>query len=166
MVSPEILRRYPFFSGLSIERINNLAKVGEEKSIEQEHNFFLEDQKLSHFYLNLEGTIAIVLEVPKRDVEHKVSDQLSRTLLTKDIVISTIGPGEMFGWSGLVPPHKATASAKAQTKCRVIAFDCNKLLDLFVEDCDFGFTMAQKAAQVIGERLRDIRIESLAAYSE
>ncbi|MGD2157127.1 MAG: cyclic nucleotide-binding domain-containing protein, partial [Anaerolineales bacterium] len=143
MVSPEILRRYPFFAGLSIDRINKLAKVGEEKSFEEEHYFFYEDQKLTHFYLNLEGTIAIVLEVPKRDVEHKVSEQFSRTLLTKDIIISTIGPGEMFGWSGLVPPHKATASAKAQTDCRVITFDCDKLLDVFVEDCEFGYTMAQ-----------------------
>ncbi|MGD2157974.1 MAG: hypothetical protein PVG32_13955, partial [Anaerolineales bacterium] len=64
-----------------------------------------------------------------------------------------------------VPPHKATASAKAQTDCRVITFDCDKLLDVFVEDCEFGYTMAQKAAQVIGQRLRDIRIESLSAYS-
>jgi CRP-like cAMP-binding protein len=87
-------------------------------------------------------------------------------MLTRDIVISTIGPGEMFGWSGLVPPHKATASAKAQTDCRVIVFDCNQLLDVFVDDCEFGYTMAQKAAQVIGERLRDIRIESLSDHSE
>jgi hypothetical protein len=32
MVSPELLRRYPFFGGLSMEEISLLAQMGEEWS--------------------------------------------------------------------------------------------------------------------------------------
>ena len=37
-----------------------------------------------------------------------------------------------------------------------------ELLQTFEEDCRFGYIMTQKSAQVIRERLRDSRIESLA----
>ncbi|MEJ2263225.1 MAG: hypothetical protein P8X95_07250, partial [Anaerolineales bacterium] len=74
--------------------------------------------------------------------------------------------GDLFGWSGLVSPHKATASAKALDACLVLSFDCKELFKVFEEDCRFGYLMIQKAAQVIGERLRDIRIESLALTTE
>ncbi len=165
MISPEILRRYPFFARLAPEQINVLAKMAKEETVETEHIFFREEEDLDHFYLVLEGAVAIVFELPERDVEHKISDQFARKLQTRDVVISTVGPGEVFGWSGLVPPHKATAGSKAVTPCRVVAFDCKALLKAFDEDCSFGYIMTQKAAQVIGERLRDLRIESLAAYT-
>ncbi|MBS1253753.1 MAG: hypothetical protein MAG451_02806 [Anaerolineales bacterium] len=164
MVSPELIRRYPFFSGLSIDQINTLAKVGSEKAVEEGHYFFHEDEELNDFYLVVEGAVAIVFEVPERDVEHKVSEQFNRELKTRDVVISTVGPGAVLGWSGLVPPHKATAGGRALTPCRVIAFDCRELQKTFEEDCRFGYLMMQKAAQIIGRRLRDTRIQSLADY--
>lgn len=164
MVSPELIRRYPFASGLSMDQISTLAKVGNEKTVEEGHYFFQEDEELNDFYLVVEGAAAIVFEVPERDVEHKISEQFTRELKTKDVVISTVGPGNLLGWSGLVPPHMATAGAKALTDCRVVAFDCRELRKAFDEDCEFGYRMMQKAAQIIGKRLRDTRVQSLADY--
>jgi CRP-like cAMP-binding protein len=149
-----------------MDLISVLAKSATEEMVETGHFFFHEDEDLSEFYLALEGAVAIVFELPERGVEHKVSDQFTRKLQTRDVVVSTVGPGEMFGWSGLVPPHKATAGAKAVTPCRVVAFDCKELLKVFDEDCGFGYLMTQKAAQVIRARLRDVRIESLAQFAE
>jgi CRP-like cAMP-binding protein len=162
MISPELIRRYPFFAGLSMEHINILAKAGDEQIVEEGHYFFCEGEVQSTFYVAIEGAVGIVFEVPERGEEPKISDQFARKIKTKDIVISTISPGDMFGWSGLVPPHKATASAKSLTPCRVIAFDTKELLKSFEKDSSFGYLMIQKAAQVISERLRDIRVESLA----
>jgi CRP-like cAMP-binding protein len=166
MVSPELIRRYPFFAGLSIEHINHLAQCGDEESVDTGFYFFHEDEETKKFYLNLEGAVAIVFELPEKDVEHKISEQFTRDFKTKDVVVSTVSPGDVFGWTGLVPPHKATAGAKAVTPCRVIVFDCEKLLQIFKDDCPFGYAMTVKAAQVMRERLRDIRIESLAYISE
>ena len=162
MISPELLRRYPFFAGLSHEELVSMANVGSEINVEAGHYFFHEGDHLVRFYLVVEGAIAIVIEVPDQDVEHKLSGQLTGDLQMKDVVISAIGPGEVFGWSALGPPHDATTSAKSTTPCHVIAFDCQELLPIFEEDCRFGYLMTQKAAQIIRERLRDMRIESLA----
>ncbi len=166
MVSPELIRRYPFFAGLSHEQIVTLAKVADEIAVEAGHYFFHEGDFLKNFYLVLEGAIAIVIELPDQAVQQKLSGQLTGELQTRDVVISAIGPGEVFAWSALVPPHKATAGGKTTTPCRVIAFDCPELLKTFETDCRFGYLMMQKAAQVIRERLRDTRIESLAHAAE
>ena len=109
----------------------------------------------------MEGSVAIVYEVPEREVDQKISDQFMRTLKTKDIVISEVIPGDIFGWHGIVPPFEARAGAKALTPCKVIAFDSKLLMDEFEKDCRFGYIMTQKAAQIISERLRDLRIETL-----
>lgn len=161
MVSPELLRRYPFFSGLSHEYMTKLAKMSEEISVEVDHYFFHEDDELDKFYLTLEGAVAIVIELPEKDVQHKVSDQFLRELKTKDVIVSTVGSGDIFGWSGLIPPYQATAGAKAVTDCRVVAIQSRELRELFEEDCAFGLIMTLKAAQIIRDRLRDLRTETL-----
>lgn len=162
MVSPELLRRYPFFAGLDIDQITELAKVGEELAVEEEHVFFHEGEELDGFYLVVEGEVGIVMALTDRAARHTVSEQFARDLKTKDVVVSTVGEGEVFGWSGLLPPHTATAGAKVLEPGRVVTFDCTVLLPQFEDDCRFGYLMIQKAAQVIRQRLQDIRLESLA----
>jgi len=147
MVSPELLRRFPLFGGLTIEQINTLAMAAEEISVEPGHWFFRQDEELHDLYLVLEGQVGIVVELPRQEV-----------------VTSTVGPGDVFGWSGLVPPHETTAGAKALTPGRVVRFDCQRIRSTFPEDWQFGCLMMEKMAQVIRERLRDLRMEALPAY--
>lgn len=161
MVSPELLRRYPFFAGLSHDYISKLAKMSDEIAVDEGHYFFHEDDVLDKFYLTLEGAVAIVIELPEKDVQHKVSEQFLRELKTKDVIVSTVGSGDIFGWSGLIAPYRATAGAKAVTDCRVVAVQIQELRDLFEQDCEFGLVMTLKAAQIIRERLRDLRTETL-----
>ncbi|HSG18723.1 MAG TPA: hypothetical protein VLE70_20680, partial [Anaerolineae bacterium] len=60
------------------------------------------------------------------------------------------------------PPHVSTAGARAATQTRVLVFDCEELLRIFQEDSEFGYLMLQKIANAIRQRLRDMRIQSLA----
>ena len=162
MISPELLRRYPVFAGLTHENLVTLANTAQELSVEEGHMFFHEGEELHEMFIVLEGAVGIVMELPAKDVEHSVADQLTSEYATEHVVLSAVGPGEMFGWSGLVPPYQSMAGAKALTPCRVIAFDCLALLEAFKADCRFGFLMMEKTAQVIRGRLRDQRMESLA----
>ena len=49
MVSPELIRRYPFFAGLDYDHIVKLSKVADEKSVEAGHCFFHETDDLINF---------------------------------------------------------------------------------------------------------------------
>jgi CRP/FNR family transcriptional regulator, cyclic AMP receptor protein len=147
MVSPEIIRRYPFFSGLSMDQVVTLAKVADEIEVPGSHYLHLEGDELKSFFLILEGEVNVITSLPQKG---------------KEVVISTLGAGDVFGWSGLVPPHSATAGAKSAIPTRLLAFDCQELLELFEEDCHFGYAMMLKIAQLIRERLNDLRIETIA----
>ena len=148
MVTPELISRYPFFADLELDDIHSLADVAEGITVKAGEFIFHEGDKLQHFYIVVEGAVGIILEKTGKDHD-------------AETVISAVGPGHVFAWSALVPPNKATASAKALTPCWIIAFDCKKLYAHFEADCRFGYRMMQKVVQISRDRLLDARIESL-----
>jgi len=166
MVSPELIRRYPFFARLEPKQLSLLGQSAEDLTVEPGHVFFREEEEVDKFYLVVDGTVAIVMEVPDRSSEQPLSGQLTGEIRTEDVVVSTVGSGEVFGWSALVPPPEASAGAKAVTECRVIAFDANEIRGQFEDDCRFAYLLTQKAATVMRERLRDMRIESLTLHQK
>lgn len=162
MVSPELIRRYPFFAGLKHEFLTLLAQIADETEVAAGDYFFQEHERLDTFYVCMSGEVAIVLPVPAKDVEQKVSGQLTGQLQTSDVVVSMVGAGEVFGWSALIPPHEATASARATKLCQVIAFDSQALLTEFEHNCPLALLLTQRAAQIGRDRLHNQRIEVLA----
>lgn len=151
MVSPELIRRYPFFSNFSIDQIVLLAKVAEEKAFERDYYFNHEGEELDTFYLILEGEIVLVTTLPQKEQE---------------VILNTLGPGDIFGWSAFIPPYTATAGAKTISSSRVVAFDVIQLRKIFTEDSQFGYLMIVKIAQVIRDRLNSLRMETLAYTSK
>ena len=113
MVSPELLRRYPFFAGLTHDHIVTMANAAAEQAVEAGNAFFRADEAMCCLYLTIEGAVGVVMELPDHTVEQSLSGQLTGALHTRDVVMRTVGPGEVFGWSALVPPYTSTASAKA-----------------------------------------------------
>ena len=164
MVSVELLRRYPFFAGLNYEQLRVLAMAADEHSVDPEHTFVHEEESLSNFFLLLEGTAALSIKIPDREVKQSNNNHITGDFITRDITVGTLGAGEIFGWSALIPPHEPTASAKALKPCRVVSFSTEKLQQPMAEDCSFGHAMTLRAAQIIRERLRGRRIELLAEY--
>jgi CRP/FNR family cyclic AMP-dependent transcriptional regulator len=162
MISPELIRRYPFFAGLNHDYLGTLAKLANEVSVEAGHSFFSEGDEVRKLYLVVEGAVAIVIQVPDREAEQPLARQLTGKLTTKDITVSTVGTGGLFAWSALIPPYEATAGAQALTSCRLVALDCEKLRHIFEEDRNLAYLMTLKAAQIVRGRLRDLRIETLA----
>ena len=165
MISPESLRRYEIFAGLEHNQIVTLSKLGEEKTFSEGEYFFHEGDKLTDFYLVIDGAVGIVIEVPDDAVSQPVSGQLTGEMQTRDITITSVGTGMLFGWPGIIPPNEANATAKALTDCRVYAIDCDGLQEAFKTDCDFAYKLTLRAAQVIRDRLHDLQIEALAFLS-
>lgn len=151
MVSLELIRRYPFFAGLSLEQMTILAETANEEKVEAGHFFLHERDETPYLYLIVKGTVTVLIELPGQD---------------KEIIVSTIGTGEVFAWGALVPPHTATASVKASTPCHVVAIDCRQLLERFEEDPWFAYLMMQRAAQAIRDRMGVMTTETLAYLAE
>ncbi len=165
MISPELIRRYQFFADFNMDQVVLLASAANESQVEAEQYIFNEGEELNQFYIVQDGKVAILIDRPNPDVIQPTSLQLTGKFIETQTVVSTICPGELFGWSALVPPHAATSSAKTLVTSKIIAFDCQELQREFENDRQFACLMMQKMAQVIRDRLRDMRIESLSVLA-
>jgi CRP-like cAMP-binding protein len=165
MISPELIRRYPFFGGLSNDHIVALANAGEEIAVSDGEQLFKEGDTLDAFYLLLEGEVLITMDIPDRGKEQPVSKQLTgEKLHTREVETGVIEEGQVFAWSAIVPPYEATANGKANGGCKLIAFDAAGLREAIEQDYHLGYLLSQRAAQVLRQRMQSLRIESL-AYS-
>ncbi len=156
MISAELLKNYNFFSGLDHEYVIRLAEIAEEVSVEGDTYIFREGDNIRKLYLIVEGTTAIIFEVPSKTRDDKITE----------ISLNTIGACDVFGYPALVPPHMASVSAKSLTPCQILAFDGGALLSIFEEDCRFGYKVMQRIAHVMRERISEIRAVSLAYLME
>src|SRR3972149_786157 len=59
MVSPELLRRFPFFAGLTDEEIKSIAMISEERKYDANTFVFREGNKAEKLFILIEGTIDI-----------------------------------------------------------------------------------------------------------
>ena len=166
MISPELVRRYPFSAGLNEDQIVALAKTATEQDVPAGEVIFKEGDRLCCVYVVVQGAVAINIAVPDREKSESVADRITGEMPTTDITVSTVGTGEVFAWSALVEPYLATASAVTLTPCKLIAFDCDQLRERFTQDCCFGYRMMQVAIQIARERLSDTRIEALTLMAE
>ncbi len=161
MISSELLRRYPFFAGLSHDQLTALAMTADEYEFAAGHRFFSEGDELDYFYLVTEGDVGIVFEVPDSEVKQTVAAQLTGEIKTKDLIISRVRPGEPFGWTAIAREGGATAGAVALVDSKVVLFDMDKLLEKIEEDPTLGCTMLQHILRSVRQRLHDLRMETM-----
>ncbi|NTU81369.1 MAG: cyclic nucleotide-binding domain-containing protein [Chloroflexales bacterium] len=159
MVSPELLRRYKFFAGLSNDQIISLAQLAEEITAEPGSYLFYEGGGLTSLYLVLEGRVAISLSLPEVGSRAIIPPPTAKK---REVTVSMVGVGEIFAWSSLVPPYQATSNARALTRCRVVALSAAELRQRFDRDTQFGYQMLLRVAQIARDRLQDLHYESLA----
>lgn len=162
MVSPELLRRYPFFAGFDHDELEMLANLGESIQIAANHYLVREGETIESIYLLVHGSLAVVMELTDKSSAHALADQLVGRVRTQALVISTLEPGDVAGWSALAPPYTATSGLRTLTDCELVSFKAEELRLVFEADCRFGYRMLEKIVGIARERLHSLRLESLA----
>jgi CRP/FNR family cyclic AMP-dependent transcriptional regulator len=147
MLSPELLRRYPFFAGLTDEEIKSIAMISGEERYEAQTFIFRERDQAEKLFVLVEGAVDIMVNTDEEGLQQET--------------VSTLSHGDVFCWSSVVEPHVLTASAFAATPVTVIAVDGAGLRAMFELDCHLGYRVLQKSAEIISSRLRDTRIQML-----
>lgn len=155
MISPELLRRYPFFGPLSDEQLKAVAMLADQESVGSYTILLEEGKKADTLYLLMEGSLSLF---------YLVEDERQPNL-RKEFPVGDINPGEPFGISALIEPHVLTSSVRADTLCQVIRIDAQALKDLCEQDCDLGYTLMKQIARAAMDRLNSTRIQLAAAWA-
>ncbi len=82
------------------------------------------------------------------------------------LVLDTIGPGEVLGWSWLFPPYRWHFDARAVDDVRAIALDGACLRGKCEQDPQLGFELVRRFAQLVLDRLQSTRLRLVDLYGE
>jgi CRP-like cAMP-binding protein len=150
MVSPELLRRYPFFALLNDDQLKAIALIAAEKSISKGTIILKENNPAVKLYILVEGDIDLVFS---GGGEGAITNAL----------VGSIAPGESLGVSSLIEPFQYISSARATVNCKVIEIDGLALRALLEVDQKLGYAMMRNIAAAVLERLKYTQVELAAA---
>lgn len=97
----------------------------------------------------LTGLLGVQVQVPGRG---------PTTLLT-------VEPGDVYGWSALVPPYRSTSTVLGVASGEALTFAADVLRELLREDDGLAATLYPRLLQSLGRRLTATRLQLLDLYS-
>jgi len=145
MISTQILKSFSVFGGLSETELTKIAKLCCERTYEDGSVIFTIGGSATDVYLLKIGKVDI-------QIEFKIYENEIRA------TVYTVGKGEIFGWSALVPPHRLTASARCQGKSDIIMINGKELMEFLEKDRRIGYVVMKNLSALISSRLASTTI--------
>ncbi|WP_018948250.1 cyclic nucleotide-binding domain-containing protein [Thioalkalivibrio sp. ALMg11] len=142
-----IIEEQPFFEDMEPAHKRLLAACAAERSYEADTRLMRDHEPAETFWLIRSGQVA--LESPLRE---------------GTVPFQTLGPGEIVGWSWLLPPYRASYDARAVTDIHTLRFDAGVLRDRMEADPAFGYRLMKHFAALIVQRLQAARLQGLDIY--
>jgi CRP-like cAMP-binding protein len=152
MDTKAFLKAIPEFAHLTetdVDRVASIAQVGEVKAGDMVD---VQGEPATKFYILVSGRLGVVLE-------------LDFGVTKKSYIVTSLGPGHMFGYSGLVGNPRYTAGSRAMTNSTYLEFDVAKLNAAIDEDPRLGHVMMKMVAQTIASRLRAMQLQLAQQYA-
>jgi CRP/FNR family transcriptional regulator, cyclic AMP receptor protein len=143
------LERHPFVRGLGTEFLHSMAAHTRPRRYETGTSIAREGDPAREFFLIQTGKVG--LELVPHDRPH--------------LTILTLGPGEVFGWSWLVPPHRWRVDARALKPTDVLVVQGNELAALLDAHPSDGYQFLLRLVPVLASRLDATRLQVLDVHS-
>jgi len=155
MVSPEILRRYPFFGSLTAGQIKAMSMIAEQLEYKKGDVICEEGKPAEGFYLLLDGGVSLYYK----------SEEEFHPETRKEFLVGEIDPGEVFAISTLIEPFIYTSTVKAEKDCSVVKFSSVEIKKLVDKDPRLNCALMKGIAKAAMERLSYARIQLAAAWA-
>ena len=146
--SPQKIR-HPFLKGIPAKYQKVLLRNAQVALISAGEFVFLDGGKADRFYLILRGKIDLLTE--EQDVRFDTDSKLG--------VLQTLGPGEIVGWSWIIPPYRWRFNARAAQETRLLVLDGKALRQKALKDYGLGYQIYKKLVPVMNQRLIASRIK-------
>lgn len=144
----ELLRAQPLFAELPPEAVEVVVDCARNAVFDRGELLLSEGSAASTLYLVRRGSVAIESHAPGRG----------------PLVVQTLGPGKVIGWSWLVPPFRWDFDARAVTPVGALAIDGACLREKADTYPAFGYSLLRRASAMLLERLQATRIQLLDIY--
>ena len=137
----ELVAEHPFFKGMRPAHLVILVECALMADFKKGEMVFREGAPANRFYLIRSGRVELESEIKERD----------------PMLIQTIGPGDVLGWSWLFSPYHWRFDAHAATPVKAIVFYGTRLREQCEQDPVFGYELMKRTAEVVIKRLQAAR---------
>ncbi len=142
MISPETLRRFPFFAGVNPAMLDEIAMLGQEVSLGQGVWVFHEGDHADTLCLLLSGQIDLKINTGRGHLS----------------ALERLVPGELAGWSALIEPYVYTLGAQTVAPCTLVRIEAKGLRALVAAHPAESCKMMSHLAEIIAKRLTQMRV--------
>ena len=143
------LAGFAFFEGLDPEYLHFLAGRAKRRRFDAAHVLHRHSDPATSFYVVCKGRISI--EVP--------------AIQGPALQLQDLGPGEMLGWSWLIPPYRWSFLIRAEQDAEVLEFDGQAVLAKCEADPKFGYEILKRFSGLMSERLAHARQRMIDEWS-
>jgi len=144
----ELIADSPTFAGLEQAQLEFIAGCAWNEHVERGTMLMREGEPADKFFLIRRGVVALEIGSPGRGA----------------LVIETLEPGDVLGWSWLFAPYRWVFDGRAVEPTSLITFDGACLRGKCEQDHDLGFALMHRFAGKIVERLQATRLQLLDVY--
>lgn len=138
-----------FGAGLSPETQARLASLARLEHVPAGTEILHEGELTDDFGIVLSGRVALRMLVPERGM----------------VTILTVEPGDIVGWSAIVPPHRATSAAIAIEPVELLMFDGERLRAALRSDHALAASVYPRVLQAVSRRLAATRLQLLDLFA-
>jgi CRP-like cAMP-binding protein len=143
-----LLAEHAFFQNLSPIERKTVAGCGCIQHVPPHAYLAHEGDPAEAFYLLLRGMASIEIHTPQYG----------------GMILQTLKPGDIIGWSWLFPPYRWTSDIHAREDLTVIAFDGHCLREKCERDHGLGYQLMKDFARIMTQRLHETRLQLLDVY--
>ena len=141
----DIVAAHPFLDGLDHDGVDLIVGCSRNVAFDAGELLLSEGAHADTFYLLRRGHVAIEVHAPGR----------------RPMVIETVGPDAVVGWSWLVAPYRWTFDARAIDPVGAVAIDGACLRAKALADPALGFALLSKVSAELLNRLQATRLRLL-----
>jgi CRP/FNR family transcriptional regulator, cyclic AMP receptor protein len=141
----DLLAAQPFLAGLTDDQLERLSYWSSRSMFHAGNRIFAEGGHADRFWLIQRGRV---------NLDTPVTGQ-------GEVVVETLGPGAVLGWSWLFPPHRWHFGAVALENTFTVSFDAKGIRSLCERDPVLGYELSRRFIEVVVQRLQATRIRLL-----
>ena len=143
-VSSAVLRSIPAFEALDAQRLETMSRISSLRQVPRGNTVLREGDHTDNIYFIVNGALKVL-----------VSDEEGR-----EVILSILGPGEMFGEMGVLDDHPRSATVIATQSSDLVLVNKGDFQRFLVSS--FEVTLFIMRGLVKRLRVADRKIESLA----
>jgi CRP-like cAMP-binding protein len=142
----DLLATHPFLAGLAPPHLDKLTHWATRAPLHPDSRIFAEGGKANGFWLLRDGYVNLDLHVPGRG----------------EVVIDTLGPGNVLGWSWLFSPYRWHFGAVTDGPVLTVALDGAGVRASCEANPVLGYELNKRFLDVVVKRMQATRMRLLA----